>query len=181
MDIIRKLNPSSWFKHEEDRNRNLPARYAQTYNPLEALHQDIDRMFDKVFRSFGLPSLGLSGGFDTGQALLRPNVDVASTDKEYTITVEVPGVEEDDVRLELTADGVLTIRGEKKKESEQKEKNFYRVERSYGSFQRTLSLPEDVNQEAINAKFKNGVLTITLPRKTLPQSAVKRIEINKAA
>ena len=74
-------------------------------------------------------------------------------------------------------DGFLTIRGEKRQECEEESKNFHRIERSYGSFQRTLSLPEDVNQEAIGASCKNGIVTIILPRKPLPQAATKRIEI----
>ena len=134
-------------------------------------------MFDGVFRNFGLPSLNIGNLFDTESALLRPHVDVASNEKEYTVTVEIPGVEEKDVKLELSNDGTLAIRGEKKQESAHKDKDFHRVERSYGSFLRTLSLPEDVNQDAIDAKFKNGVLTISMPRKALPQASSKRIEI----
>ncbi len=81
----------------------------------------------------------------------------------------------------VTHDGQLIIRGEKKQEKEQKDKNFYRTERSYGSFQRTLSLPEDAAKDIIDASFKNGVLTITCPRRAVAQTPAKRIEIKKAA
>jgi len=175
---IKKLNPWNWFSREEDQSRNIPVRQGvpQSYSPLVQLHRDIDRMFDSVF-----PGVGWGRMLDVENDLLRPHVDVASTEKEYTITVEVPGVEEKDVKLELTHDGQLVVRGEKKQEKEQKDKNFHRVERSYGSFQRTFSLPEDANQENINASFKNGLLTITLQRKAISQTPAKRIEIRKAA
>lgn len=179
---IKRLNPWNWFSHEENQARNVPMQRGvpQVFSPLSQLHQDIDRMFDGVFRGFGLPSLEVSR-LDNQNALLRPNIDVASTDKEYTITVEVPGVEEKDVKLELANDGTLTIRGEKKHEKEQRDKNFYRVERTFGSFQRTLSLPEDTNKENVEASFKNGVLTVTLPRTAVAKTPAKRIEIKKAA
>ncbi len=180
---IKRLNPWNWFSREEDQSRNVPVQRGvpQIYGPLSQLHQDIDRMFDSVFRGFGLPSMGINSMRNNENALFRPSVDIASTDKEYTITVEVPGVEEKDVKLELAADGTLIIRGEKKQEREQRDKNFYRVERSYGSFQRTLSLPEDAEQDNIEASFNNGVLTITFLRRAVPQAPVKHIGIKKAA
>ena len=111
--------------------------------------------------------------------MLKPTLDLSATDKEYTIAVEIPGVDEKDVKLEIAND-ILTIRGEKKHEKEEKDKNFYRVERSYGSFQRVLSLPEDADQEAVKATFKRGVLTISMPRKAMPQTDVRKIEIKNA-
>jgi HSP20 family protein len=175
---IKRLNPWNWFSHEEEQARNVPAQRSvpQMYSPLVQLHRDIDRMFDNVF-----PGVGWGRLIDVEDSLLRPNVDVSSTDKEYNITVEVPGIDEKDVKLELTNDGQLIIRGEKKQEKEQKDKNYHRVERSYGSFQRTLSLPEDANRDAIDASFKNGILTITCPRKAIAQAPAKRIEIKTAA
>ena len=175
---IKKLNPWNWFHHEEEQSRNVPVRQGehQLYSPLAQLHRDIDRMIGNVF-----PGIGWGRLIDIDDGLLRPNVDVSSTDKEYNISVEVPGVDEKDVKLELTNDGQLTISGEKKQEKEQKDKNYYRVERSYGSFQRTLSLPEDASRDNINASFRNGVLTITCPRKAVSQSPAKVIEIKRAA
>lgn len=90
--------------------------------------------------------------------------------------MELPRVEESDVRLELAED-TLKIKGEKKQETEEKKSDFSRVERSYGSFQRTLSLPEDAEQDGIEAKFSKGVLTVTLPRKAAPKVEAKRISI----
>ncbi len=90
--------------------------------------------------------------------------------------MEIPGVDEKDVRLEIVND-TLTIQGEKKQENEEKGKNYYRMERSYGSFQRMLSLPEDADQNEVTATFKKGVLTVTMLRKALPKADVKQIEV----
>lgn len=191
MDLdIKKLNPWNWFKKEEEgERRNVPvARRGGSgqeltsgsyYSPLWSLHNEIDQMFDNVFRSFGLPSLGTESALPSLESnWFRPSVDIDSSEKEYRITVEVPGVDEKDVKLELDRDGTLTIRGEKKQEREEKDRDFYRVERSYGSFQRVLSLPEDADQDSINASFKNGVLTLTVQRKALPKSEARQIGIN---
>lgn len=180
---IKKLNPWNWFSREEEQARHVPVERGvpQLYSPLAQLHTDIDKMFDSVFRGFGLPSPGTKSMQYHENVLLRPSVDVASTDKEYTISIEVPGVDEKDVKLELSQDGTLTVYGEKKREKEHKDKNFYRVERSFGSFERILSLPADADSDGINATFSNGVLTISCPRKAVAQTPTKQIEINKAA
>lgn len=184
---IKKLAPWNWFKKEEEesgamvpvKRRTNQAGVAEgtPNHSIGQLEREIDRLFESAFRGFGLAPfrselltpLAASG-------LLKPQVDVGASDKEYSITVEVPGVDEKDVKVEV-ANNTMTIRGEKKQEKEEKEKNYYRVERSYGSFQRVLSLPEDANQEDIKATFKNGVLTIKMPRKELPKPDVKQIEI----
>jgi HSP20 family protein len=111
--------------------------------------------------------------------LLRPTLDLGATDNAYTVSVEVPGVDEKDVKVEIANDA-LTIRGEKKQAIEEKDKNYYHMERSYGSFERVLSLPEDADQEGIAATFKNGVLKVTMPRIAAPQAHVKQIEIQSA-
>jgi HSP20 family protein len=108
--------------------------------------------------------------------MLKPTLDLSATDKKYTISVEIPGVDEKDVKLEIAND-TLTIRGEKKQENEEKDKNYYRVERSYGSFQRVLSLPEDADQAGVKATFKRGILFISMPRKAVPQADVRKIDI----
>jgi len=181
---IKKLAPWNWFKNEEaSEAKNMPIRKSEEHyrSPLASLHQEIDRMFENTFNNFRMPFLNdqaLDSKIDG--ALLKPKVDIAVSDKEYTVTVEVPGVEEENVQLELM-NGTLVIKGDKKLESEQKDKGFYRIERSYGSFQRVLTLPEDVDHEKIDAKFKNGVLTITLLRKEVSMPKGKLIDIKKVA
>jgi len=182
---IKKIAPWNWFGHEENQSRNLPAQQEPSaLGSLARLHQDMDRLFENAFRDFGLPSFfgeqpRLGASLET--VFLRPKVDISSTDQEYVMTVEVPGVAEEDLKLELGHDGTLSIRGEKRQEDDHKGKNFHRVERSYGSFERTLSLPDDVNLDKIQASFKNGVLTITCLRQALAQTPKRQIEIKKTA
>lgn len=135
-------------------------------------------MFDGFFRGFGLPSMGIGRELAplAQSEWLKPTLDVAANDKEYIISIELPGVDEKDVHLELSAD-TLVIKGEKKQEREEKDKNYYRMERSYGSFQRVLSLPEDAEQDGIDAAYKHGILTITIPRKAGPKKESKHIAI----
>ena len=105
-----------------------------------------------------------------------PQVDIGESQKDYTITVEVPGVQEKEIDLTLI-DGTFTIRGEKRSEHEEKEKHYHRVERSYGSFQRILSLPTDADENSIKAKFKDGVLTIILAKDPSAKPPVRKIAI----
>nr|WP_136360776.1 Hsp20/alpha crystallin family protein [Desulfatibacillum aliphaticivorans] len=182
----KKLAPWNWFKKELE-EKNLPIvnknaeQAVQPQAPLAQLHSEIDRMFDDVFRSFGMPGLG------TGWSLpalardpwIKPTLDISAADKEYQVSVELPGMEEKDIHLELDKD-VLRISGEKKQEIEEKGKNHYRMERSYGSFQRVLSLPNDADQDGIKASYKNGVMKISIPRKEAPASTGRKIEVSAA-
>jgi HSP20 family protein len=144
---------------------------ARADNPFLSLHQEIDRLFDDFTRGF--PSLG-----NGMSSMMLPTMDVAETDKEIEITAELPGLEEKDVQINI-ADNVLTVRGEKKAEKEQKDKNYRLVERSYGSFERSLELPEGVNADAIQASIDKGVLKVTVPKPAPAQS--KKIEVKAAA
>ena len=186
---LKKLIPWNWFKKEEENShQTIPIRREAGHDqnlalsrPIEKFHYEIDRLFERAFHGFGLGRLGFDRRPLTGltDGMIKPTLDLGATDKAYTVTVEIPGVDEKDVKLEIAND-ILTIRGEKKQETEEKEKYFYRLERSYGSFQRVLSLPEDIDQDGVKASFKKGVLTVTMPRKTLPKSDVRQIAINTA-
>ncbi|MDU9049680.1 MAG: Hsp20/alpha crystallin family protein [Candidatus Electrothrix sp. Rat3] len=148
--------------------------------PLRDFHREVNRLFDRTFHDFGFSSFDFDRPFmHSAGNMLRPVTDLAASDKEYTVTVEVPGAEKDDIKIEV-ANNVMTIRGEKKQKKEEEEKDFYRQERFYGSFQRVLSLPEDANQDAIKATFNQGVLTVTMPRKDMPKPAVKEIKIHSS-
>jgi HSP20 family protein len=105
-----------------------------------------------------------------------PAVDVAETDKAYEITAELPGMEDKNVEVRL-ANGVLSIKGEKQEEKEQKDKNYYRRERSFGSFERSFQVPDDVDADKIEASFKNGVLSVILPKSAEAQQQAKKIEV----
>ena len=145
---------------------------ARADNPFLSLQSEIDRLFDDFTRGF--PSFG--NGMTTSVTV--PTMDVAETDKEIEITAELPGLEEKDVQVNV-ADNILTIRGEKKAEKEQKEKNYRLIERSYGSFERSLELPEGINADAIKASIDKGVLKVVVP-KPVPAQA-KKIEVKSAA
>ena len=182
---VKKLVPWNWFKNDEPaETTTLPVTHAgqAQLSPLLQFRDEFDRLFENAFRAFGWPATGLgSGAWGATQNMMwKPSVDIAATERDYTITVEVPGVDEDDVKLELV-DNILTIRGEKRQTSESSERDYYRVERSYGMFQRVLTLPDDIELDRIEAKFKNGVLTIHMPRQTVSQRKGKLIEIKKAA
>ncbi|HZP78878.1 MAG TPA: Hsp20/alpha crystallin family protein [Pseudolabrys sp.] len=140
-------------------------------NPFLSLQREVDRLFDDFTRGF--PSFGALARTD-----VAPTMDVTETDKEIEITAELPGLEEKDIQVNV-ADNVLTIKGEKKAEKEEKDKNFRLVERSYGAFSRTLELPEGVNADAIKASIAKGVLTVTIPKPAPAQ--VKKIDVKAAA
>ena len=186
---IKKLIPWNWFKKEEESAGNAvavqrtPAGESDDYlsRSMAQFHREVDRLFDQAFRGFGLSSFGSRRPLlpRMNGDILKPTLDLGATDKAYTITVEIPGVDENDVKLEIAND-TLTIQGEKKQENEEKGKNFYRMERSYGSFQRVLSLPEDADQNGVTATFKKGILTVRMPRKALPETDVKQIEVKSA-
>jgi HSP20 family protein len=150
------------------------------WNPFQALHQEIDRLFADFGRGF--PSLGWGrNAFDVspfwaGGQELTPAVDVVDKGTSFQITAELPGLDEKNIEVAL-ADDVLTIKGEKSEEKEEKKKNYYRSERSFGSFQRSFELPESVDQGKIEASFQKGLLTITMPKTEVAQKAAKKIPI----
>lgn len=177
---LKKLAPWTWFAEEEE--SALPAVRTggePVFRPMRQFHEDVDRIFDDFFRSFGLSPRLRGMGFPsaTHSNDFIPSLDIAANEKEYTISVEVPGVEEKDLSLDLS-EGALRIRGEKKVEKEDKKTNFHRVERSFGSFERTVCLPDDVEEEGIAAAYANGVLTIRLPRKAQPKEETRKIPVN---
>ena len=144
---------------------------ARAEGPFASLHNEIDRLFDDFTRGF--PSIG--NGMTN---VTLPTMDVAETDKDIEITAELPGLEDKDVQINVS-DNVLTIRGEKKAEKEQQDKNYRLIERSYGSFERSLELPEGVNADAIKASIDKGVLKVVVPKPAPAQS--KKIEVKSAA
>jgi len=146
---------------------------ARSDNPFISLQREIDRLFDDF--TSGFPTLP---AFGKGKTEMLPSMDVSETDKEIEITAELPGLEEKDVQINV-ADNLLTIRGEKKAEKEETDKNYRLIERSYGSFERTLQLPDGVNADAIKATMAKGVLKVTVPKSAPAQ--VKKIDVKAAA
>ncbi len=135
------------------------------FSPLRELQREIDRLFDGFFR-----------GFQGGEGAFYPATDVYETEDAVKIEVEVPGMSKDDIKITVE-DNILRIHGQKKLEREEKGKSYYVVERSHGSFERAFRLPEYVEPEKITAKFENGVLTITLPKKEGEKKKVIDVKI----
>jgi HSP20 family protein len=151
---------------KEGEERALAER---TGDPFGYLRHRINRVFDDFW---GEPWLAPREAF-TG---FWPQVDVTETDKEVKVCAEIPGVEAKDVDVSVE-DGTLTIRGEKKFEREENEKGQYRMERSYGSFERAIALPTEVDESKAKAEFKKGVLRLTLPKRAGAQSRRKKIPV----
>lgn len=142
-------------------------------DPFLSLHRQVNRLFDDVFRGFDsrLPALGISSSFGGRW----PSVEISDGEKEIRVTAEVPGLEEKDIEV-LLEDGVLMLRGEKRSETEDKDCQF--SERFYGSFERRIPLGYEVEDEKVSAAFRNGLLTVTLPKTEKAQAKAKRIAIN---
>ena len=136
-------------------------------NPFLSLHREMNRLFDDAFRSFDVAPFG------SAHAMGWPNVEVSETDKEVKVTAELPGLEQKDVAVEL-ANGMLTISGEKKSETEDKERRF--SERHYGRFERRIPV-DDIETDKVDASFHNGVLTVKLPKSPTAKEKVKKIAI----
>ncbi|NIX37231.1 MAG: Hsp20 family protein, partial [Nitrospinaceae bacterium] len=105
-----------------------------------------------------------------------PKMDISETDKEFKITAELPGMDEKDIDVSVSND-VLTLKGEKKAEKEEKKSNYYRMERSYGTFQRSIPLPAEIEKDQIQATFKKGILTVVIPKSEKAVKERKSIEI----
>ena len=163
--MIKNLLPTVWRRSES------PLRRADE-NPFFALHREMNRMFDSFFRGFELSPFEDNRRFGS----FSPSVDVREDEKEVTVRAELPGMDEKDIEVNLT-DDALTIRGEKKDEKEEKGKDYWHCETSYGSFSRVIPLPEGLNQEKVDARFKNGILTVTLARLEEAKAKGKKITV----
>jgi HSP20 family protein len=155
------------------------------WRPIEDLRREVERLFDDFDTSIWRTPFGRSF-FDVQPFWQRqtslaamPAVNVAETDKAYEITAELPGLDEKNVEVKVAA-GVLTIKGEKLDEKEEKDKDYYLSERSFGSFQRSFQVPDGIDADKIEANFKNGVLTVMLPKSPEAQKAEKKIEVKAA-
>jgi len=168
---IRDLIP--WSRQENRLPAASGTQRGRDDHPLLSLHRDVNRLFDDVFRGFGVPSLA---GLD--RSFAWPNVEFGETDKEIHITAGLPGLDEKDVELALE-DGVLTLRGEKRSEMEDQDRGY--SERSYGRFERRIGLPKGIEADKANATFRNGVLTVTLPKSAASNENVRRIPVNSKA
>jgi HSP20 family protein len=159
-----------------------PPAKSREWRPFESLRREIDRLFDESERGFWRHPLGGSM-FDVEPFWRRPMiwgtapaVDIAEKEKEYEVTAELPGLDESNIEVKLS-NGTLTIKGEKKEEKEEKKKDYYLSERRFGSFQRSFQVPEGVDADKIEASFKKGLLTVTLPKTAEALKKEKKIAV----
>jgi HSP20 family protein len=144
-------------------NREYPA-----FRGIQSLQNDMNRIFDEFFRGDILAN---------DSFLMRdwsPAVDIVENNDSYLLKAELPGMNKDDVKITLE-NNLLTIRGEKKNEYEKKEGNYHQVERSYGSFERTFTIPGSVKANDIDAQYKDGILSLMLPK--MEEAKPKMIDV----
>ena len=146
-----------------------PMRDWRPFPEFEEMSKQLSRMFGRDIRSASLEG--------TAFADWTPSVNLAETKKAYKIDAELPGVTKEDVKITLE-DGVLCIQGERKEEKEEKEEEYHRMESVYGSFLRRLSMPSDADETKIDAKFKDGMLKIIIPKSEEKQARSKEIAVN---
>ena len=152
-----------------ERTHRLPVRFE--HDSILAFRREADRFYNDYIAESNWP------GFDS-QMEFSPKLNVTESNSVFEVSTELPGLNEDDIKVTLNHD-VLTIEGEKGQEVEHNEGSFYRMERQYGSFRRSVNIPADkINSDRIEASFKNGVLFVTLPKNEESQEIVKRITIS---
>jgi HSP20 family protein len=174
------MAPWNWFKEEESQAPavQMPARFHPSRDPSAALRLEMRQIFDDSFRRSFPEALWGTASSNRIPTSLRPSVDVSEGKKAYTVRAELPGVELADLSIEIE-DRTLVIRAEKRQESEETEEGYHCVESSFGLVQRVLSLPDDADGGAIEAKFKNGVLKLRIPKHAAKASNARSIEIER--
>jgi HSP20 family protein len=160
----------TWKDMVPFKKKGVPVK-RESVHPFDRLRDEMDTLFDDFSRGFDIePFEGRYG------RSFSPHIDVSETDKEIKVSAELPGMDDKDIEVNLNKDS-LTIQGEKKEEKEDKGKDYYHVERSYGSFSRTIPLPDEIESDKAEANFKKGVLTVKIPKSTRAIESKKKIEI----
>ena len=144
-------------------SKSLVRRREEPFNLVRRMTNELDRMFDEPWSFFQFPVPTID------DAAWAPKVDVVTKDNKLVTRVDLPGVKREDVNVEMT-DGMLTLSGERNKDTKEEKDNYFREEREYGSFCRTVPLPKGVKADDVKATFTNGVLEVTVP---LPRAAVE--------
>jgi HSP20 family protein len=164
--------------------KKAPAAETRLPDVLQSFRNEMDRLFDRFGSGFGFPSLRRM--FDVEAPAWRssfsfsmPAIDMSEDEKAYKITAELPGMDAKDIDLQVNGD-TLVLKGEKRQEKEEKDKNYHFSERSYGSFQRAFELPASVDRDKIAADFSKGVLTLTLPKTAEAQKPAKKIDVKSS-
>jgi HSP20 family protein len=155
------------------RDRTQVDAHPGTYSdPFANFRREVDRMFDDFFKGAGH---GLQS-WNAGWQAMAPRIDISDSDKELVVTAEIPGLDEKDLEVTLAGD-LLTIKGEKKTENEDRNGNAYYVERRFGSFARSVRLPFEAGDQQVEANYDRGILTVRVPKPPEAQRQVRRIEV----
>lgn len=171
----RDLAPWNWFRNRSLSTKRLDSFIRDNYN------RDLEKTFENFVRDFSDFNAIFQTPDYTGinaQLKILPRTDLSETDKEYIVEADLPGVQEKDLDVSISKDGVLTVKGKRESKEEEKERNYYRLERSYGSFERSIYLPENCDTGKVNTSFKDGALIIKMAKKEPNVSEVKKIKIN---
>lgn len=167
---MKYMAPWRWAR------RGLPVSRETEGLPVDMFQREMNRLFDDFFKGFGMKpfteEMEAFGSFS-------PQLDMTEDEKSVQVTAELPGMDEKDIEINLSKD-TLTIKGEKKTETEKKDREAYYMERSFGSFSRVIPMPADVNPDKAEATFKKGVLSITLPKIVAEKKAQKKIQIKSS-
>ncbi|UCH81766.1 MAG: Hsp20/alpha crystallin family protein [Nitrospiraceae bacterium] len=153
------------------RKKSVPVK-RQVHDPVSLMRSNMESLFDDFFKGFELEPF-----FGPDISSYSPKVDVKEGDKEIKVLAELPGMDENDINVTLNRDS-LTLRGEKKEEKEDSDKGYHRLERSYGSFCRTIPLPVEIESDNVSASYKKGILTITIPKSKKAIEGKKKIKID---
>jgi len=149
----------------------------------QSFRSEMDRLFDRFGSGFGFPSLrrmfDIEPGWRSSFTFSTPAIDMSEDEKAYKISAELPGIDTRDIDVSVSGD-MLVVKGEKRQEKEEKDKNYHFSERSYGSFQRAFELPASVDRNKVAADFSKGVLTITLPKTVEAQRPAQKIEVKSS-
>ena len=157
------------------RRNNIQVRREREYDDWAgSFHREMNQLMNRFFHGFDMEPWGRADGFAGGD--FSPRVNISEDDMAIKVTAELPGMDEKDIDITLSSDS-LTIKGEKKEESEERDRDVFRMERRYGSFHRVIPLSAEVDESKAQADFKKGVLKITLPKTAQAQQARKKIEI----
>lgn len=152
---MTKLAPWNWFKSEQEGSFPRTSAFSSR-DPFDSMRMELRRFADSLERDMGISTTARTSSF-------YPAIDVKDQGSEYVVSVEIPGVDRHDVKLEIN-NGLLMVQGQKQEEKKEERKNYYRMESAFGFFQRTLNLPLDADEEKVSAKFKNGILDIHIAK-----------------
>jgi HSP20 family protein len=177
-DLIPKIRKKGQAPVKVDQyHEYLPDFWRQ---PVHELRKATDRFFEDFFRGFRGPLSDWRSPLDLSAGIFEqdwPRVDIDETDVDIRISAELPGVDRDNIDISVTGNRI-TIRGEKKEQGEKKKKGYYKFERSYGSFQRMFSLPCEVETDKVDASFKDGILSVKLPKSNAAREIIKKIPVH---